>query len=148
MEFTNQEISGHKRLDTTLLRDHNDLMTRTLNAVKYDAGKPPMSMLPGAALEAVALVLDFGAHKYGRDNWRNGFSYSRLMDAAVRHLYTFQEGEDNDPETGLSHIAHASCCLLFLLHYIETSVGVPEGDDRPNTEHNKKHVDMEDLPYV
>ena len=104
-------------------------------AVKADSGKPPMSMLPGHALEAVARVLDTGAAKYGRDNWRQGFSYSRLIDAALRHIFAFQEGENEDPETGESHIAHASCCLLFLLHYLELeSVGLPGlGDDRPNT---------------
>jgi len=26
-------------------------------------------------------------------------------------------GEKNDPETGLSHLAHASACLMFLIHF-------------------------------
>ncbi len=106
------------------------------SAVKADSGKPPMSMLPGHSLMAVARVLDTGAAKYGRDNWRQGFSYSRLVDAAMRHIFAFQEGEDLDLETGESHIAHATCCLLFLLHYLELEIpGAPgPGDDRPNTD--------------
>ena len=117
-------------------------MAPGLNAVKSDIGKPPMSMLPGAALVAVAEVLDFGAQKYGRDNWRQGFSYSRLVDAMLRHIYAFQEGEDYDPETGLNHIAHAACCALFLLHYTENAVGTDPGDDRPNTNQSPPPADV------
>ena len=113
-----------------------------LMAVKADVGKPPLSMLPANALVAVAAVLDFGANKYGRDNWRQGFSYSRLVDAMLRHIYAFQEGEDCDPETGLNHIAHAACCALFLLHYIENAVGVDPGDDRPNTVQEPRPADV------
>lgn len=57
----------------------------------------------------------FGADKYGRNNWRKGLHYSRLIDAAMRHILAFADGEDSDPETGLSHAAHARCCLGMLL---------------------------------
>ena len=84
-------------------------------------------MIPRSALLAEALVLDYGAKKYGRDNWRNGLKFSRALDAALRHILAFNSGEDNDPETGLSHLAHARCNLAFLLEYLTTH---PELDDR------------------
>lgn len=96
--------------------------------VKFDMGKPPLGLLPRVALEQEAQVLAFGAQKYGRDNWRLGMDHSRLLDACMRHVVAYADGEDNDQESGLSHLAHARCCLGFLLHYRAHCVGA---DDRP-----------------
>lgn len=85
--------------------------------VKLDAGKPPMDLLDGLALEEVGRVLDFGATKYAPDNWRKGISKGRLLAAAIRHIYASARGEKKDPESGLSHLAHAMCCLMFALHF-------------------------------
>ena len=82
---------------------------------KLDAGKPPMDLLDRYAMEQIARVLAFGADKYSAHNWRGGIRYSRLIAAALRHLHAFNDGEDKDQETGLSHIAHAGCCIMFLL---------------------------------
>lgn len=98
-----------------------------IRGVKLDADKPPMSLLDRHALEAIAGVLAFGARKYSAHNWRKGIEYSRLLDAAIRHLYAFSDGEDVDPESGLSHVAHAGCCVMFLLGTIEAR---PDMDDR------------------
>ena len=83
--------------------------------IKHDAGKAPMDLLSGQMLYEVARVLEFGAAKYARNNWRRGFLYSRLISASMRHIHAFNDGQDSDPETGLSHIAHAICMLMFLL---------------------------------
>jgi hypothetical protein len=96
-------------------------------AVKFDAGKPPLGMISRMALEEEAKVMEFGRQKYGRDNWREGMDFSRLVDAALRHVYAFADGEDHDKETGLSHLAHARCCLAFLLEYEGRKIGK---DDR------------------
>ena len=82
---------------------------------KYDQGKPPMDLLDGYALEQIALVLAHGAEKYGRYNWRGGIAYSRLIAAILRHLTAFNNGQDADPESGISHLAHAGCGIMFLL---------------------------------
>lgn len=86
-------------------------------AVKNDSLKPRMDLLPSYPLEEVACVLGFGAEKYGDHNWRHGMVWSRLYASALRHLLSWNAGEDKDPETGRSHLAHACCCLLFLLQY-------------------------------
>ena len=90
---------------------------------KFDAGKPSMSLLPGEAMEAIARVLDYGAKKYDAHNWRKGMSWSRLLDGGLRHLFAFARGERKDPETGLSHLAHAGAGLLFLITYEATGNG-------------------------
>ena len=83
---------------------------------KDDAGKRRMDLLPPLAVEAVADVLTFGAAKYGPDNWRmvDGRHW-RYHAAALRHVFAWARGERSDPETGQHHLAHAACCLLFLL---------------------------------
>lgn len=94
---------------------------------KLDAGKPPLSWIPRVANEEEARVLAFGAKKYARWNWAKGIAWSRVLDAAMRHLGAFADGEDVDPETGISHLAHARCCTGFLLDYLKEH---PELDDR------------------
>lgn len=97
------------------------------SGIKFDQGKPPLGLINRTAIEQEALVMAYGVKKYGEHQWRNGMNYSRLADAALRHLYAFLDGEDLDKETGLSHLAHARCCLAFLLEYQGKSVGT---DDR------------------
>lgn len=83
--------------------------------MKHDSEKVRMDLLDPAAIEKLAQVLTFGAKKYEAQNWRRGISKSRLLGAALRHLFSYMRGEDNDPESGLSHVAHAMCCCMFLL---------------------------------
>jgi hypothetical protein len=100
-------------------------------ALKFDNGKPGMDLLPVEAKRAIAEVFDFGAKKYARHNWRNGFNYSRLIAACERHLDAFNDGEDLDPESGKSHLAHAGCDLMMLLESVIKGYGT---DDRHHME--------------
>lgn len=86
-----------------------------MSGVKFDQDKPRMDLLDAHAIEQLALVLSFGAKKYAAHNWRKGLSKSRLIAAALRHIFAYLRGENNDPESGLSHVAHAMCCCMFLL---------------------------------
>lgn len=95
---------------------------------KFDNGKAPWDLLPFDAVEQIVRVLEFGAGKYGAYNWSKGMDHSRLFAAAMRHLTAHWRGENADPETGLSHLAHAGCCLLFLIAYQLRGDG---HDDRP-----------------
>ena len=96
-------------------------------AKKFDQGKPPISLISRTALEQEARVMDYGRNKYGAQNWRKGMEWSRAADAALRHIFAFMDGENTDSETGISHIAHARCCLAFLL---DMEKNHPELDDR------------------
>lgn len=94
-----------------------------------------MDLLPREALIAVAQGLGFGAAKYGRFNWRQGLKWSRVYAALQRHLAAWNAGEDFDSESGLNHLAHAGCNLVFLLTYLSEH---PELDDRYGKEAEKK----------
>ena len=83
--------------------------------MKFDGEKPDWSLLDLNILEDTVKVLDFGAKKYQRDNWQkveNG--EQRYYAALIRHLNAFRAGEEADPESGISHLGHAMCCLLFM----------------------------------
>ena len=96
---------------------------------KFDQGKPAYHLLMPEFLDGVAKVLEFGARKYEPNNWARGAEWSRYFAALQRHMWAWWGGEDNDPETGMSHLYHAGCCLMFLSSYLERGLG---DDDRFN----------------
>ena len=109
--------------------DCSDNKPATPDPVKFDTDKPSLDLLPFSALVEVGKVLSFGAAKYASNNWRsgNGLAWSRLLAAAPGKQMPQSSGEDKDGETGLSHLAHAAACVLFLLAY---SVDGGGRDDR------------------
>lgn len=83
---------------------------------KNDYGKLRYDLVPPVALEEITKVLTFGAEKYAPENWRRVEDWKpRYTAALMRHIEAYRKGEDLDPETGVSHLAHAGCCLMFLL---------------------------------
>ena len=87
-----------------------------MTGLKFDSEKPRMDLLPPKAIFEVAKVLGFGAEKYGAENWRLLDNLQgRYTAGALRHIFAHMDGEQLDPESGTSHLAHALCCLLFKL---------------------------------
>lgn len=111
-----------KRLQKLGIVQSNDVGGR-----KADEAKDPLDLLSPIALTQMAKVMAFGAKKYNRDNWRKGIAFTRIIGAALRHTLAYLGGENKDPETGLSHVAHLACCAMFLLEYEVTH---PNLDDR------------------
>jgi len=82
---------------------------------KYDNDKLRWSLLPLGALQDVVKVLEFGAKKYAPDNWKYvDQAEERYWNAAMRHIIAYKLESPTDSETGLSHLAHAVCCLLYI----------------------------------
>lgn len=109
-------------------------MHPTKVGVKHDQEKPDMSLLSSIGLFKVAQVMTHGKKKYSANNWRQGLAYTRLLAASLRHIFQYLGGESKDPETGISHLAHAVCGLLMILEFEDTK---PELDDRYKFEENK-----------
>lgn len=82
--------------------------------VKHDSEKNRLELLPVRPLEEVGQAMTHGAKKYGPENYRKGAAWRRYVGAAMRHLFAWARGEEHDPDTGLSHLAHACACLLIL----------------------------------
>lgn len=77
--------------------------------------KVSMSVVPATVLSEVALGMAEGALKYGRHNYRiSGCRASVYYDGTMRHLMQWWEGEDIDPDSGLSHITKAISSLIVL----------------------------------
>lgn len=91
--------------------------------------KTRWSLLPWQTIEHFVKVLMAGSSKYPLRGWEDGRAYSEHYDAAIRHLTAFWNGEDKDPETKLSHLAHAGTRVMFLLTY--QLRGMRSFDDRP-----------------
>ena len=108
-------MRGDFKLDKKSLLDRPKPLTESLGGTKHDEGKPPMSLIPRPAMESEAMALRYGRDKYGAYNFKKGFDYSRLIDAALRHILAFNEGEELDSESGVSHLGHARACLAFLI---------------------------------
>ena len=94
-----------------------------MNALKNDNDKVRMELLPEMALVEVAKVFTFGSKKYGDMNYMKGMEWSRLIGAVRRHTSAFLLREDNDPESGIPHLAHAVAGLLMLLEYQKRALG-------------------------
>ena len=84
--------------------------------LKHDQGKPRYSLIPSSALASIVDVLEYGATKYAPDGWKHvENARERYYNASMRHIQSWWHGEKLDDETGLPHLAHAACCLMFLL---------------------------------
>lgn len=92
------------------------------------------SLVPWESISAIGEAFHYGATKYhdpkvGPNNWRRGYPHSQTFDALLRHLTAYWNGEDRDPESGLSHLSHAGWHVLVLIWF---TIRHPEFDDRPH----------------
>lgn len=99
-------------------------------AKNYDQGKIRYELIPADALREVARLYTeaCATGKYPDRNWEKGMSWERVFGSLERHIQSWQLGEDNDPEFGIHHMAHAAFRCLQLLAYHMRSIGT---DDRP-----------------
>jgi hypothetical protein len=99
-----------------------------MSGTKNDAEKTMFQLLTWTFIEDIAKVMTFGAVKYGDYNWQQGIKTSRLWGAVFRHLVAVLKGETEDKESGISHLAHAACNLMFLYWMMRER---PDLDDQP-----------------
>lgn len=83
-------------------------------ATRHNEGKPKWSLVDFKALEGLVRVLEFGSAKYGDYNYKKGFPRKEIMDSLLRHIFAILNGEEIDPESGLSHVAHIQANAMFL----------------------------------
>ena len=115
------------KVGTQIIGDYSNRYSNEKLAVKFDSDKLQWDLFPFDLAEDELRVWMFGAKKYSAHNWRKGMPMSRGFNALMRHLTAYMNGEDNDPESNYSHLAHAACCLKMMQH---TEKHHPELDDR------------------
>ena len=103
-------------------------------ASKNDKGKPDLSLVPQAALEAAARAFEVGEAKYGRYNYYKGHKASKLIAALLRHATAWNEGEECDPVDGQPHLGSVIACAAMILQ--QSKLGTLS-DDRYKNETDK-----------
>lgn len=91
--------------------------------------KVSITTIPSSAIILIAQAMMNGASRYGKMNWRENKVQGHIyIDATMRHLLAWFDGEEKAQDSGCHHLAHAAACLCILLDAIETGNLV---DDRP-----------------
>lgn len=112
----------------TLALDSN---TEANPKAAFGAAKPSLALIPGPAMVEMAGVFELGAVKYGPFNWRKTkVEAMTYANAALRHLMSWLDGEDVDPESGKTHLAHAMASLGIVVDALHTDQLI---DNRPTS---------------
>jgi hypothetical protein len=102
-------------------------MEAITDAKKNDDGKSRVDLVDPEFITEIGYILRMGAEKYEEFNWIKGMAWSRPTAALFRHLGAWQRGEELDPESGFSHLAHVAANVMFLMNYQRNNIG---RDDR------------------
>lgn len=84
-------------------------------AIRYDAGKARLDLIPAEWYWALGDVMLQGIQKYPERNWELGLAHGRLFASAMRHLVAFHGGEVYDKQTGCHHLAMAAWNCMALM---------------------------------
>lgn len=91
------ETQTKRKTFTSNLEDSGDRTKYTSGAVRdRKVGKGRCDLLPGAALIRLSKHFEKGSIKYGDSNWKKGIPISSFIDSALRHIFQYMEGEDNE----------------------------------------------------
>ena len=107
-----------KRMRPMSYKDIDQKVVGKGGGIKNDKGKARWSLVPLDTIEGIADVLTYGAKKYEDHNWKK-MGWDRNFDALLRHLAKWLAGEECDDESGLHHLDHALCDLMFVRWYIK-----------------------------
>lgn len=82
--------------------------------------KPSITAIPPTALFHLAMAMMDGERKYGLHNWKEKDVPARIyIDAAVRHLLAWADGEEIADDSKCHHVAHAMACCCIILDAME-----------------------------
>lgn len=109
------------------LVDVETIMTDPVTGGQKAGQLARFSLIPADAMWALAEHYGRGAKKYAEHNWLKGYSWSWSHDAMQRHLNQWWAGEDNDPETGSSHMIAVAWHAFTLFVFRKRGIGT---DDR------------------
>lgn len=100
-------------------------------------GKGRFDLVTPFGMMRPAKWYELGSHKYAPRNWEKGMPFSRYVDSALRHIFKFIMGMQDEDQ-----LSAAVWNLLCIIHHEE--LGQTELDDMPHylsdkEEHNENH---------
>ena len=111
-KYTTKDSGVAEHFETGMQRDSRE-------------GKGRYDLVSPFALKRLAGVYERGAAKRGERNWELGSPYCRFLDSAIRHIYQYLEGKEDE-----DHLAQAAWNLFAVMHFEDTNR--EDLDDRPN----------------
>jgi hypothetical protein len=78
-------------------------------------GKAKLRLVPYQALVEIAKVREFGVAKYGDDEGWKTVNADDFIEAAMRHIGKYFDGQKIDDESGLDHVSHAITSLALAI---------------------------------
>lgn len=132
--------NGGEHLDPGLNAHENAKLAETGGAISKATGPNPKDLfgsvkvsftkVSAIALAHCAFAMMDGARKYGPYNWRaKPVITSIYIDAAMRHMLAYFEGERLASDSNAHHLGHAMACNAILLDAEAHGCLI---DDRPN----------------
>lgn len=120
------EVDATSNPDLPPIKMADDLVNpKTLAGAK----KVPLHLVPPSFIIQTSRAMELGAKKYGPYNWRDkAVPVLTYLAAAQRHILSYQDGEELDPESGAPHLAHAAACMAIVLDAQQVGMLI---DDRP-----------------
>lgn len=89
-------------------------------ALRYDQGKPDWTLLDFPSIESAVRVMEYGATKYARENWKNTCDDPRQhIRCAFRHLIALASGEEIDKESNERHAGHVICNMMMYMFHVK-----------------------------
>lgn len=85
--------------------------------LRYNEDKLKWGYIHYKSLEPMIRVLMFGAKKYAPENWKKGLDKKEILESMQRHLAALIDGEENDQESGISHMGHIQCNAMFYNYF-------------------------------
>lgn len=116
--------------DAPMAKDTTEVRTVSATGGEKGVKIARYDLIPAGPLYELACLFGVGALKYDERNFEAGYEWSKSFGAMQRHAWQFWNGEDVDPETGVSHLASVIWNAMALLLFTQTH---PELDDRPQT---------------
>ena len=113
-----------------IIKDSGDRRKFNTGAVRDMAeGKGDMVSLPNEAILRLSRHYENGAKKYGRWNYTKGIPVSSFMDSALRHIFKYLDGQDDED--------HLSAAAFNILGAMEMEAKHQELIDIPNRKDKK-----------
>jgi hypothetical protein len=116
-----------------------------VSGLRYNKGKPRMSLLPFDALYELASLFTESMKKYPARNWERGLSWSETQDSLLRHMTAWSNKEDKDAESGFYHDVHILWNAIVLVTMRLRGLGKDDRKSNPVSDDVPTHSIKRDI---